>query len=44
MGNIRYRENDWDAAESCYQNAWRLAKLDKAKTKLDRVKEMKKKG
>lgn len=43
-GNLKYREKDWDAAEACYQNAWRLAKLDKAKTKLDRVKEMKKKG
>ena len=29
----------WDEAEACYKEAWRVNKLKRAKTKLERVRE-----
>jgi len=43
-GNLQYRKKNWDKAEEYYKMAWRLAKLEKAKRKLERVKEKKKGG
>ncbi len=43
-GNIKYREKDYDTAEQYYKKAWKLAKLEKAKRKLDRIKEKRSKG
>lgn len=41
-GNLKYREKDYDTAEKYYKMSWKLAKLEKAKRKLDRIKEKRK--
>lgn len=38
-GIIHYRQKNWAVAEDSFKEAWRLAKLDRAKRRLDQVKE-----
>ena len=38
-GNVYYKQQRWDEAEACYKEAWRVNKLKRAKTKLERVRE-----
>ena len=38
-GLIDYREANWAAAEAAFSESWRLAKLDRAKKRLDLVRE-----
>ncbi len=41
-GLIAYREKRWDDAEASFKAAWRLAKLDRAKKRIDQVKRQQK--
>ncbi len=43
-GLIDYRRKNWSQAESSFKEAWKLAKLDRAKRRLDQVKEKQKAG
>jgi len=36
-GNIYYRKKDYDTARELYQQAWRVAKIKSAKTKIERI-------
>lgn len=41
-GVIHYRLKEWEPAEKSFEEAWKLAKLDRAKHRLDQVKERRK--
>ncbi|MFT4974512.1 MAG: tetratricopeptide (TPR) repeat protein [Myxococcota bacterium] len=36
-GNLRYQANDFAAARELYEQAWRVAKIKSAKTKIERI-------
>jgi len=43
-GHLYYRKKQWDEAEDCYKQAWKKAKVKKAKSRLAKIDEQRKKS